>query len=73
MDVPQIPNMAEPITIPETSVVKNGKLSNKDFGNKLKRKLRFFSKQLSPFLLASKVLLSKNNKKETTCNCRKTM
>ena len=29
MDVPQIPNMAEPIAIPENSVVKNGKLSNK--------------------------------------------
>jgi len=27
MEVSEIPNMAEPITIPETSVVKNGKLS----------------------------------------------
>ena len=44
MDVPHIPNMAEPVTIPETTVVKNGKLSNKNFGNKLKRKLFFFSK-----------------------------
>ena len=43
MDVPQIPNMAEPITIPETDVIKKGKLSNKNFGIKLKRKLLFFS------------------------------
>ena len=34
MDVPQIPNIAEPITIPETYVVKNGKLSNKVFVTK---------------------------------------
>jgi len=43
MDVPQTPNMTEPITIPETDVVKKGKLSNKNFGKKLKRKLLFFS------------------------------
>ena len=43
MDVPRTPNMAEPITIPEIDVVKKGKLSNKNFGKKLKRKLLFFS------------------------------
>ena len=29
MDVPHIPNMTEHVTIPETTDVKNGKLSNK--------------------------------------------
>jgi hypothetical protein len=71
MDVPQIPSMVEPITIPETSTVKNGKLFNKKFGNKLRRKQLFFSKQLSLFPLASNVILSKNNKKERTFNCMK--
>ena len=69
MDVTQAPNMAEPITIPETAVVKNGKSSNKDFGKKLNRKLFFFRK-LSLIPLAPKVLC-KNNKKERTCNCLK--
>ena len=37
MDLPQTPNMAEPITNPETSVVKQGKLSNYSiFGSKVK-------------------------------------
>jgi len=41
MDVTQAPNMAEPITIPETVFIKNGKLSNRNFGKKLKKKAVF--------------------------------
>jgi hypothetical protein len=64
MDVPQIPNLAEPITFPETSVVKNGKLSNKNFGNILKRKMLLFSKQLSLFPPALKFSSVKITKKK---------